>query len=474
MTRGARKILFFVFFLIFLLGAPLMILYYQGYRFDFEKKSLTQTGGLFLKVIPKQAEIYLNGKLVKKTDFFFGSALIENLLPKKYLVEVKKNGYFSWKKDLEIKEREVTEAKNIVLFPKNPNFSILTKDTPSGYPNFWFSPDGKKMILKEDQEGTWALKLYDLDRSVKSHLIAGTDLSRQESELFDLKFSEDSKEIYLDVGIKEQEKKFALKLDKVPPILSEMEITPAPENILAPQTFNGSLYYLDNFGHLFKSPSGAKGGNERKFIDYPSVAKGGDERMFIDYEEKLTEKPFPVKAETEYKLSIFPEYIFLQEGETLYLFNPDSKLFEKFFEKINRLKISPDNKKLLFFSDSEIWVLFLKEKLTRPSKKAGEKILLVRLSEKIESAFWLNSDYLIFNAGDKIKIAEIDERDKLNIVDLVEFPPTTFEKERTFDRDKLQSGGGPEIFFNQTDKKLYVLADGILYSSEILPPTTLY
>jgi len=444
MTRGARKILFFVFFLIFLLIAPLMILYYQGYRFDFEKKSLTQTGGLFLKVIPKQAEIYLNGKLVKKTDFFFGSALIENLLPKKYLVEVKKNGYFSWKKDLEIKEREVTEAKNIVLFSKNPNFSILTKDTPSGYPNFWFSPDGKKMILKEDQEGTWALKLYDLDRSVKSHLIAGTDLSRQESELFDLKFSEDSKEIYLDVGMKEQEKKFALKLDKVPPILSEMEITPPPENILASQTFNGNLYYLDNFGHLFKN------------------------------EEKLTEKPFPVKAETEYKLSIFPEYIFLQEGETLYLFNPDSKLFEKFFEKINRLKISPDNKKLLFFSDSEIWVLFLKEKLTRPSKKAGEKILLVRLSEKIESAFWLNSDYLIFNARDKIKIAEIDERDKLNIVDLVEFPPTTFEKERTFDRDKLQSGGGPEIFFNQTDKKLYVLADGILYSSEILPPTTLY
>jgi len=72
MTRKTRKILFFVFFLIFLLGAPLIILYYQGYRFDLEKKSLTQTGGLFLKVTPKQAEIYIDGELVKKTDFFFG------------------------------------------------------------------------------------------------------------------------------------------------------------------------------------------------------------------------------------------------------------------------------------------------------------------------------------------------------------------------------------------------------------------
>jgi len=422
MTRGARKILFFVFFLIFLLGAPLMILYYQGYRFDFEKKSLTQTGGLFLKIIPKQAEIYLNEKLVKKTDFFFGSALIENLLPKRYLVEVKKNGYFSWKKDLEIKEREVTEAKNIVLFPKNPNFSILTKNLK----NFWFTPDGKKMILKEEQEGTWALKLYDLDRSVKSHLLKGTDLSRQESELFDLKFSEDSKKIFLEAGIGEQLKYLTLEIEKTPLLLLEIkEPQPPIENILTYQNFNGDIYFLDNFGYLWRSDSS------------------------FSMKEKITETPFPTKEETEHDLYIFPGFIFLKEGETLYLFNPDLKLFEKFFEKIDGLKISPDNKKLLFFSDSEIWVLFLKEKLTQSIKKAGEKILLVRLSEKIESAFWLNSDYLIFNAGDKIKIAEIDERDKLNIVDLVEFK-------------------NPEIFFNQINKELYVLADGILYSSEIL------
>jgi WD40 repeat protein len=193
------------------------------------------------------------------------------------------------------------------------------------------------------------------------------------------------------------------------------------KNIVTSQTFNGDNYYLDNFGNLYKNG------------------------------EKLTEKPFPVKAETEYKLRVFPEKIFLSEDKTLYLFNPDSKIFEKFFEGINNLKISPDGKKLAYFSDSEIWVLFLKEKLTPPLKKAGEKILLVRFSEKIENAFWLNSDYLIFNAGDKIKITEIDERDKLNIVDLIEFKK-------------------PKIFFNQTDKKLYVLSEEKLFQSSPLLP----
>jgi len=83
MTKKTRTILFLICLFLFLLIAPSAIFYSQGYRFDFDSKKITQTGGLFLKVFPKSAEIYLDGKLKKKTDFFFGSILIENLLPKK-------------------------------------------------------------------------------------------------------------------------------------------------------------------------------------------------------------------------------------------------------------------------------------------------------------------------------------------------------------------------------------------------------
>jgi len=222
----------------------------------------------------------------------------------------------------------------------------------------------------------------------------------------------------------------------VPPVLTEIEPPSAPrKDIIAYQTFNGQLYYLDSFGHLFKSPSVAKAGNEGK--------------AFIDYGEKLTEKAFPVKPETKYELNIFPDYIFLSEGQILYLFSPDSKSFEKFFDQIKNLKISPDLKKIVYFSDYEIWILFLKEKLDSPQKKAGEKLFLIRLSEKIGDCFWLNSNYLVFNAGNKIKIAEIDDRDRINIVDITEFE-------------------NPEIFFNKNDKKLYLLSGENLYRSEAL------
>jgi hypothetical protein len=145
MTKRTRTILFLVCLFLFLLIVPLAVLYSQGYRIDWDNKKLTQTGGLFLKILPKQVEVYFDGKLKEKTDFFFGSILIENLLPKKYKIGVKKAGFYPWEKTLEIKEKEVTEAKNIVLFPENPDFTILTKEVEG----FWFSPNQKEIILKD-------------------------------------------------------------------------------------------------------------------------------------------------------------------------------------------------------------------------------------------------------------------------------------------------------------------------------------
>ncbi len=460
MSNKIRTILFLICLFLFFSAAPLVILYSQGYRFDFENKKFTQTGGLGIKIEPKQTEIYINNELIKKTDFFFGSALIENLLPKKYKIEIKKEGYLTWEKKLEIREKEVTEVKNIILFPKNINLTILTLYQKNGVrvENFWFSPDEKKMILLEEDKSSsppslpegsskpeenkegWVLKLYDLERNIKSHLISEADVYQGEANLLNLEFSEDSKEIYLDIEIAEakedQKKTFSLKLDKLPLQLIEKEIIPSPENIITSKKYNQDVYYLDNSGYVFKN------------------------------ELRINETPFSVKPETEYTLEIFSNFIFLiaetsshlsprsatplsaREDQTLYSFSPESKSFESFFDRINDLKISPDNKKLVFFSNSEVWILFLKDE---GIKKTGEKLFLVRLSEKIDNVFWLNSDYLIFNSASNLKIVEIDERDRIQTWDIA--PTPNFDAEA-------------EIYFNGDNKKLYILNEGNLFVSE--------
>lgn len=444
MVRRTRTILFFICVFLVISISPLVIFYCQGYRFDFQTYKISKTGGVFLNINPKQTEIYIDGELVKKTDPFFGSVLIDNLLPKKYSVEVRKDGYSTWSKALNVKEKEVTEAKNIILFQKDQKFDTLSKLVE----NFWLSPDGKKIILKERGDKNWALKLYDLDKKVKSHLISETDISKTGADLMNLEFSSDSKEIYLDIGAKEQEKNFSLRLDKASPTLVKRTITEEKipiENVVAYQKFSNEIYYLDNSGYLFKTDS------------------------YWNFGVKLNETPFSVKQETEYKIEKFFDSVFLRENQNFYLFNPDLKSFISFSEGVKDIKISPDNKKIVYYSDSEIWILFLKDILTQPPKKTGEKLFLFQSPDKINAVFWLNSDYLIFNSEEKIrtsspdsenlvssllseiKIAEIDDRDKINIVDLAEYKDL-------------------EISFNGADNKLYFLSEGGFYSSDVLLP----
>jgi hypothetical protein len=429
MAKKTRTIVFLICLLAFLLISPAAILYSQGYRIYFNPPDggirISQTGGLFLKVLPKQAEVFLNGKLSEKTDFFFGSVFIENLLPQKYKVEIKKEGYHPWEKTLEVKEKEVTEAKSVVLFPRDVSFNLLFGNLEQ----FWLFPDGKKITLMEQDGTDWTLEIYNLDKKTENHLINNKNFAGQ-VRLADLSFSEDSKTIYLEINSGEESEYFNLtELDKPEPLLNETEplLLPA-ENIVAYRKDGSDIYYLDETGHLFK--------NEKRLSAATSA---------------LT----PIQG-TEYNLEIFRNFIFLRDKEknNLYKFNDELAVFEIFFENAKTLKVSPDNEKLAYFSNYEIWIFSPKN----GNKGITEKIFLTRLSEKINDVFWLNSDYLILTTEDKIKICETDNRDRLNIIDV-------------FEIKKLPSNGSPaKIIWNRFDKKIYVLSGGGLYDSNILLP----
>ncbi len=474
MTRRTRKILFLFLLILFLIAAPLTVFYSLGWRFDWKTKKVTQPGVFYFKVWPRNAEVYLDGGLKEKTDFFFGSVLVENLLSKKYDVEIKKQGFHSWKKTLEIKKREVTEAKNIVLIPQNPNFTVLTKEIEE----FFSSPDKEKIILKEvsnedSKNQGWALKLFEIDKKVKSHLIDETDISKEKVHLFDLKFSPDSNKILLELGSKEKVNYYLLEINKVPALLTSLDFLnsdvekvyfhpknhqkllvllaltsetgeetralseidlidkkislPVLENLITCSILNESIYYLDASGFLFKTD------------------------LSFNQEERLNIIAFPLEEEAKYKITISNSRILLEENDILYIFNGNKKSFQKLFEPVKNFKFSPDSQKLAYFNDYEIWVLFLEKKYDQPQKEAEEQLFITRFSEKIDEVFWYTNHYLIFNTGDKIKIAEIDDRDRINIVDLTEF------KE-------------PKIFWNQNNKKLYILSEESFYSSEKLAP----
>ncbi len=103
----------------FLTILVISIAFARGYRLDMQKKSLTPTGILAISSSPKAAKIYINNELQGATDTNL------TLPPGNYQVEVKKEGYTDWTKQVSLKG-ELVLTIDALLLPLNPSLSPLT------------------------------------------------------------------------------------------------------------------------------------------------------------------------------------------------------------------------------------------------------------------------------------------------------------------------------------------------------------
>ncbi len=432
--------LFLALAFVFFLTAPATIFYGQGYRFDLSAKKIVKTGGLLIGVWPKSANVYIDGKERQQTDFLRGQAFISNLLPRNYKVLVSKDGYFDWIKELPIQEKQLTEAPNIILVPKDFQWNIAEENVTK----VWFNPNDQVVALeKKDQ----TLEFMDLstNRTIKSlGLGARTEniiWSKEENILIALNdgsyllINPYSNEKPATVIIKgqprgiifdptSQQKVFVLKNYKISSVdlNSGTEIT-LLDKVLTFKILQDGLIWLDREGYLYKSNLSAKMKN------------------------KLAEKPIDTINRSSFKIPFADnQNIFIAADEDLYSWNSKSNALIKLSGGFKGLAFSPDSTKIAYFDSHEIRIMYLVEQKTQPPKKEGEIILLTRLSDSINDIQWLNSNYLMIKIGGKIKIAEIDDRDTLNIVD-IRTPSASYRQ---------------DVFFDKSGKKIYILEDNKL------------
>ena len=128
MTLKKRIIILAVVIVAFFLSVPIAIYYAIGYTFDFEQWRLIKTGILLVNTNPNGAQILLDGKI--KTE---SPARIRFLLPKDYDLEIKKEGYVTWKKSISISPQQITHLSSedfkIYLFLKDPEKTLVATST---------------------------------------------------------------------------------------------------------------------------------------------------------------------------------------------------------------------------------------------------------------------------------------------------------------------------------------------------------
>lgn len=109
-----RKILWWVFVCLYLVIAPLTVLYALGYIFNPGEQTLLRTGLVSLQSHPSEARIRINGlDTQEKTP-----AVFRNLKPGSYEIELELPGYQSWGKRVRIEREKALRFENILLFPR--------------------------------------------------------------------------------------------------------------------------------------------------------------------------------------------------------------------------------------------------------------------------------------------------------------------------------------------------------------------
>lgn len=135
--------------------APPIILYTTGWRIT-EDLKIKRIGGLFVAVPESGTNVYLNGKLEKKTNFFQSGVFIQNLTPGIHSVLVAKSGFWPWIKSMPVIEQSVVEARALMV-PQNIDGETLIK---GNYEVVFSSSKHPLLLLQEKKKSQHVLSFY--------------------------------------------------------------------------------------------------------------------------------------------------------------------------------------------------------------------------------------------------------------------------------------------------------------------------
>lgn len=140
--RIMRAIAFYFSVALFCVLLPIVLSYALGYQIDYRNFRIYKTGILYIESKPAGAEIYLNGwKYPDVTP-----AQIEELKPGSYKIVVKREGFYPWERELEVRPNMVTKAERIVLFPVAQD---MKKMGERGVADFVVSENGYLYYMKK-------------------------------------------------------------------------------------------------------------------------------------------------------------------------------------------------------------------------------------------------------------------------------------------------------------------------------------
>ena len=212
MTHKKRQILFWFSIIFFVVLLAPIFLFSFGYGVGPGLK-IQRTGGIAITASVSNAIVSTGSFRKKKTSLLTKNTLIKNLVPAEYPVEVKKEGFWEWKKSLSVLSEKVTQ-REVLLIPLEVKGEVLGTTTPKTREPYLkknslkkMNDDGKEMTLFSSVKKFWELpnskeylilgedKNFYINKKLETSLATSTlEILRKSKNSF---FSEDEQEIII-------------------------------------------------------------------------------------------------------------------------------------------------------------------------------------------------------------------------------------------------------------------------------------
>ncbi len=423
MSLKTRRILFIFFILLFIIITPLVIFYAAGYELslkNIKKGGFQKNGMLVLDTLPQGAKIFLNNETQQLffSKYFSGNdnfvatpAKLKNITPGEYDVKMEKDGYFSWEKKLSVYPGMSTYAEDVILFKKSLPLIVANGKIK----NIFFSPNKKYSVaLLEDK-----INIIDLE----NNNTLTVEIQKLNSDIAEVLWSPNNKKIIISKTIynlsdgsidsslnkvlfnnaekirwgDDENEIFFSKKEKIGYAIYKYNLKEENSNnryngekIIDLMVKNGLLYYI---GH--------------------DIASANFNAVEINSGKNILNISLPYSSEYKF-INHGQELINLldEKHQILYLINPFSQF--PLQETISNVKYAEwnDKAKLLYGNDFEIWLFDLNSR---------QSSLITRISETINKCFWYsNNNYIIYSTNTKINILELDNREKRNLLEIVQ------------------------------------------------------
>lgn len=444
--------IFWIFFIIFLAISPLVIYYSQGFRYDKYHGIFIHSGSVTIKSLPTSVNIYLNDDLqpTKSLDIINSSITLNGLRPGNYNLRVSSEGYQDWEKRIEVHSGISTEFWNVILLPKTAKLQELGA---SGAERFFPSPFGKRVAYIKSNENQFQIWFLNVGQNDPQVIYSGENISFPEDKLENLEWN--FKESYIvSPVIRNNQKDYLITsadLDIEASFLSEMTKLKDLQKARWSSKEKGVIYFLAKADgkistDLYKLDIDSKEiilvTEDIKTYDFSSSGLYFIRNNNILYSsdlsgENITQITFSPFTESEIsseaRLIVFDEdrqALILKNGELFVRNKAAEDTIQKLGDNVIGVQFSDDGKKLLYWSNNEIDVLFLKEWKTQPRREENETQQIIRFSSNIDNVFWYRDyEHVFFTNQNKMKIIELDSRDHRSSMEIFnnnlnEFPAT--------------------------------------------------